>query len=83
MLNKATSSVLGREASSRTQVRFRLRQGFGGQAGGFALSGLAGGLSCAIRADQPSDLTQSDLQVVVVNGAQATEGVRHLSNPKV
>jgi len=34
MLEKATSGVLSREASSRTQVR----------SGGFAPSGLAGGL---------------------------------------
>ena len=39
MLKKATSGVLSRSVSSRTGVRFHLRQGFGGHAGDFAPSG--------------------------------------------
>ena len=39
MIKKATRGVLGRSVSSRTGVRFHLRQGFGGQAGDFAPSG--------------------------------------------
>ncbi len=41
-----------------------------------------GGLSRAVRADQPPDLTDSDLQVVVLDGPQPAEVVRHPSNPQ-
>ena len=39
LLKKATSGVLSRSVSSRTGVRFHLRQGAGGQAGDFTPSG--------------------------------------------
>ena len=40
------------------------------------------GFSCSVRPDQPPDLTESDLQVVVLNGAQASEVVSHVVDPK-
>ena len=41
-----------------------------------------GGFSRPVRPNQPPDLTEVDLQVVVLNGTEASEVVSHVVDPK-